>query len=84
MSASRDVDLRRATIDHHADAAAVRFTKSRDAKKLAECVAHCGWNQMDHMQASDRLCTTSNRLEGDLQIVDQIAHVFDADRKPDE
>jgi len=35
-----DVDLRWTTIDHDADAAAMRLTKARDAKELAECVAH--------------------------------------------
>src|SRR5205807_2588260 len=34
----RDVDLRRATIDHHTNAAAVRFTERGDPKKLAKGV----------------------------------------------
>jgi hypothetical protein len=34
-------DVRRATIDDHAHAAAVRFAESRNAKELAEGVAHC-------------------------------------------
>jgi hypothetical protein len=33
-------DIRRATVDDHAHAAAVRFAESRDAKELAEGVAH--------------------------------------------
>ena len=35
-----DVDLGRTTIDHNADAAAVRFAERRDAKELSESVAH--------------------------------------------
>jgi hypothetical protein len=35
-----DVDLRRTTIDHDADAAAMRLAERRNAKKLAEGVAH--------------------------------------------
>src|SRR4029434_3306899 len=34
-------DVRRATADHHAYAAPVRFAKSGDAKELAEGTAHC-------------------------------------------
>jgi hypothetical protein len=34
-------DVRRAPVDHNANAAAVRFAKSGDAKELAESVAHC-------------------------------------------
>jgi hypothetical protein len=37
-----DVDLRGAAVDYHADPAAVRFTKRRDAKKLTKRVAHGG------------------------------------------
>ena len=36
----RDLDLWWATIDHNADAAAVRLTERRDAKKSTEAVAH--------------------------------------------
>src|SRR2546423_14391412 len=36
----RDVDLRRTTVNHHTDAAAVRLTKRRDPKQLAESAAH--------------------------------------------
>src|SRR4029077_4554883 len=36
----RDVDLRRTTIDHDANAAAVRFPERRDPKKLTERVTH--------------------------------------------
>jgi len=28
------------TVDHHADAATMRFSKGGDAEELAECVAH--------------------------------------------
>jgi len=35
------LNVRRATVDHHADAPTVRFAKSRNAKELAEGVAHC-------------------------------------------
>jgi hypothetical protein len=34
-------DVRRATVDHHTHAAAVRFAESGNAKELAEGVAHC-------------------------------------------
>src|SRR5207248_11324437 len=37
----RDVDLWRTTINYDTNAAAVRFTKRRDAKKLAKSVTHC-------------------------------------------
>jgi hypothetical protein len=35
-----DVDLRRTTVDHDADAAAMRLAERSNAKKLAESVAH--------------------------------------------
>src|SRR4029077_11950968 len=35
-----DLDLRRATIDHNADAAAVRFAEGGNAKKLAKGITH--------------------------------------------
>jgi hypothetical protein len=35
-----DVDLRRTTIDHDTDAAAVRLAECRNAKKLAEGIPH--------------------------------------------
>jgi hypothetical protein len=34
-------NVRRAPVDHNANAATVRFAKSGDAKELAESVAHC-------------------------------------------
>src|SRR5205823_9423645 len=36
-----EINFRRAAINHDADAAAVRFAKSRDTKKLSKRVAHC-------------------------------------------
>jgi hypothetical protein len=33
-------DARRATIDHHTDAATMGLAKCGDAKQLAKCVAH--------------------------------------------
>ncbi|KAG0505953.1 MAG: hypothetical protein Udaeo_06840 [Candidatus Udaeobacter sp.] len=39
----RNFDARRATIDHHADAAAMGLAKCGDAKQLAKSVAH--WNR---------------------------------------
>ncbi len=36
----RDLDFWWATIDHNADAAAVRLTEGRDAKELSESVTH--------------------------------------------
>ena len=37
----RDVDLWRTTVNYDTNSAAVRFTKCRDAKKLAEGISHC-------------------------------------------
>src|SRR5437899_182211 len=47
----RNVDARRAAVDHNADAAAMRLTKGGDAKKLAECIAHL--NQKSKRDPSD-------------------------------
>jgi len=37
-----DVDPRGTAVNYHADTAAMRFTKRRDAKKLTKRVAHGG------------------------------------------
>ena len=47
----RNVDARRAAVDHNADDAAMRLTKGGDAKKLAECIAHL--NQKSKRDPSD-------------------------------
>ena len=75
-----DVDPGRTAIDHRADPATVRFAKRSHAKELAESVSHCGTDilsvvRIDHRQDA---CATLNRFKGKFQIVDQIAHVFNA------
>src|SRR5439155_1348666 len=37
----RDIDFWRATVNYDTNPAAVRFTKRRDAKKLAKSISHC-------------------------------------------
>src|SRR6266480_2008681 len=37
----RDIDFWRATVNYDTNSAAVRFTKRRDAKKLAKSISHC-------------------------------------------
>src|SRR5438046_2829041 len=78
----RDFDFWRTTVNYDTNPAAVRFTKRRDAKKLAKSISHCvtqsSW-LLRNMKQADAYATL-NRLEGYLQIVDQIAHVLDANR----
>ena len=86
-------DARRATIDHHADAAAMGLAKCGDAEQLAKCVAHRSRKlnktspNVQAWRQRRRTATGSchlDRFQRALQIIDQVADVLDAHRQPDE
>src|SRR5205807_10586413 len=67
--------------------AAVRFAKSRDPKKLAEGIAHWG-RKIAILAVSARARTAEtavlHRFESELEIVDEIAQIFDTDGNSNE
>src|SRR5262249_56750349 len=56
-----EVDLRRATIDHHTDPAAVRFAERRDPKELTEAIAHESENLDQHRVGTTRAARSFRR-----------------------